>query len=78
MGAMFELLLKLSVFWYRVILIWNLEVYVRNDIYFMNIFISNLLYSQSVDVTVGKLGEPKSVTSAYQETAGLNIYTIKN
>jgi ethanolamine ammonia-lyase large subunit len=35
------------------------------------------LYSPSIGVTVGKLEAAKSVTSAYQQTAGINILTLE-
>jgi len=39
---------------------------------------SHILFSSFFDVTVDKLEVVKSVTSAYQGTAGLTILTVKN
>jgi hypothetical protein len=40
---------------------------------YSKIFASNILYFLSIDVTVRKLETAKYVTSAHQETTGLNI-----
>ena len=51
----------------------DLELHLRNGTYFIIYFHSSLLSAPSIDITFGKLEAIKSVTSAYQEIAGLNI-----
>jgi len=46
----------------------NLEVYVT---------VCNLLSSQAIYGTIGKLNVVNSVTSAYRETTGQNIFTVE-